>query len=96
MVRVVVVDRDSARLPDELEAPSRAAELREHRRRVGGIDLAQLEGGERTSSVTPVVLPSQGQRDVGGIELQPRTACGMSASQRSNIASTSACDENVV
>ena len=61
MVGVVVDDRDAALLADELEAPARAAEAREHRLAPRPRDTGELERRERRRRVPPVVLAGNAQ-----------------------------------
>src|SRR5262245_55740201 len=69
MVRVVVVDPDTARLAHELEPTGGAAEFCKNGRRPSPIDTRQLEGGERARRVQPVVPARKRELDVRRLEL---------------------------
>ena len=66
---VVVVDRDAATLPDELEPPGHACERGDGRLGLVGRHTCVCERGERCRGVAPVVLAGHRQREADGLEL---------------------------
>ena len=95
VVRVVVVHAHAVAAA-KLEAAAGSRELPQRLFRARTVDAGELERGERSGGVAPVVLARQLQaRTSTGSSSSPRTTFGTCGSHASKSARTSASEPNV-